>query len=247
MGAAQVVDSLRGSASAPIGWARRPPRGAHTREHAWTERPIPPPARDACDQIAQNRPTPPGRTRPRTPPPARTFLRRLLAPLRQRSSSGPSVLAGPRPRGRTTGTSGALLIRNQAVHSPTRIVGLASRLSVRPGRSPSPRRCLRLRPTAPPASRVQRPRLPVRHQERASRLTRARDLRQSRRRRPPRSLEAGAQRTLGNRIAQGRSQRLDRRSRSRVGRTEGIWARRPRTRRSDGVPRFGAGRILGHT
>jgi hypothetical protein len=224
MGAAQVVDGLRGSASAPIGWARRPP-GGHTREHAWTERPIPPPARDACDQITQSRPIPPRRIRRRTPPPARTSRRRRLAPLRSPSGSGPSVLAA---------------------RSPTRVVRpasrLTSRLAGRPGRTCSLRRCPRLRPTAPPASRGRRPSLQVRRQKRAG------DQRRRVRRRPPRSLRPGARRTLGNRITWGRSPRLDRRSRSRsrVDRTVGRRARQSRTRRSGGIPRSGASRTLGH-
>jgi hypothetical protein len=66
MGPSQVADGCRGSAPAPIGWARRP-SGGRTRELAWTERPTPPPGKGASTPIARNHPSRPGRPRHLTP------------------------------------------------------------------------------------------------------------------------------------------------------------------------------------
>ena len=91
MGPAQVVDSLRGSAPAPIGWARRPPGGPH--EGACVDRttdPTPGPGRLQPDPPEP--PDPPGRTRRRTLSPATTVVPPALS-----SSPWPSRVVAADP------------------------------------------------------------------------------------------------------------------------------------------------------
>ena len=186
MGPAQVVDSLRGSAPAPIGWARHP-LGGRTREHAWTERPTPPPAPGASNQIGQNLPIPLGRTHKRTLSPATTVVPpRPLLPRRWLGRSFPSPPTSPRPRRRTGIPPQTALIRRRlllryrarATRPPRPSLGcpartarvrrppllratatrvLAARWAHRPRWGIASRRRLRLHP-APPAYRVARPR-----------------------------------------------------------------------------------------
>src|ERR687897_1002873 len=154
MGPVQVVDSLRGSAPAPIGWARRPP-GGHTREHAGTERPPPPPAPGVSNQILQNRPIRPGRIPRRTPGPttAAAPVRLLLVPPRRLGSS-PTLLPSPRCRGRTMSCPEVGPVRSRASRYLARGIELPSRPAGCPGRTTRPRRRQRLRriggPRPPP-------------------------------------------------------------------------------------------------
>ena len=144
MGPSQVVDNAcRGSAPAPIGWARRP-SGGRTRELAWTERPTPPPARA-----------------PRAGPPGTSRSARLGATLRHRFAPAPRIghraarssgrvaarrpaepsrpsPAPPEPGGQVRSASAATVAPPE---------GSPERLQRTPGRRRRPRERLRVRRT----------------------------------------------------------------------------------------------------
>jgi hypothetical protein len=143
MGPSQVVDSLRRSVPASIGWAQRPP-GGRTRELAWTRRPTPPPGQGPSHQTRQNRPNRPGRTRRRT-----SVRRRPARPRRWPGGSRPSAQARPLRRRVPATVLRRRLLRRPATPTPT--PGPVRPL--RAGSNPSPSRP-RPRPSNTPARRV---------------------------------------------------------------------------------------------
>jgi hypothetical protein len=123
MGPSQVVDGLRRSVSAPIGWAQRP-SGGRTRELAWTSRPTPPPGQGVSNPTGQSRPNHPGRTclRTRRRPRRRTSARRRRARPRRRP-------AGSRP----TDPARPLRHRVPATVVPRRLLGRPATIAPTPG------------------------------------------------------------------------------------------------------------------
>jgi hypothetical protein len=205
MGPCQVADGCRGSAPAPIGWARRP-SGGRTRELAWTERPTPPPGQGASTPIARNHPSRPGRprhpvpTRPGTPrplhrpacwtpsAPARPHSRRCRHRPPTTAARASKGLRRPRPTRRVRS------IASRALRRRTRTNGRQTRSLAGPARPAPPPGRPRPRASATP--------------KRRGRVTGSR----SRRRLPPRP--------------------LDRRWASQSGRSVPLQTRTPRTTRA---------------
>ena len=210
MGPVQVVDSLRGSAPAPIGWARRPPGGPH--EGACVDRTTDPTPRTG--RLPPDRPEPPdppGSDPPEDagssdgessgPPPARPAEPAVAGPERPapEAPTAPPVRERQR-RARPGAGDWSAVLRTGGrgmprARDPRTTWG--RRLRDRPARRRRPRQVRVGRPT-----RIRRPR-------------------------PPPDLRAKRQRT-SRRAAQALTARLDRWLRSRVGRARGTGRRRLR-------------------
>jgi hypothetical protein len=263
MGPAQVVDSLRGSAPAPIGWARRPP-GGHTREHAWTERLTPPPAPGASNQISQNLPIPQGRTRRRTLSQATTVVPPgPLLPRRWPGRSLRNLPPSPWQRRRAASPPETALVLRRRLLRATATPVLAARQARRPRWGIANRRRPRLHP-APLTCRVVRPGA-VRPGRRPTQVGRPRAsqpgspsatyrLRSSACQRWERRrshLRAMGDRRASERPRRTRSPSVDRRLRSKEARTAGPTPRPPRRPFAGPAPRPGVGRaprsVMGRT
>gem|GEM_PF-6015796 len=220
MGPAQVVDSLRGSAPAPIGWARRPP-GGHTREHAWRGRPTPPPALGVSNQTSQSLPIPQSRTRGRTLSPATTVAPpRPLLPRRRPGRSSRNLLPSPRQQRRTAS-------RRPRLHPAP----LTCRVA-RPGRI-RPRR----RPTLVDRPRASQPGSPSATSRLRSSACRMWERRQS-------HVRAMGARRASRSPRRPRSPRVDRRLRSKEAQTGNPTPRPPTGPVARPAPRPGVSSVL---